>query len=137
MNFGSVIILFIIGIILIRWGINIKLENKRLFNKCVNKCEGILIKINEKEMDHVNINNSNQYKTKSYVPIYQYCVEGKLYRIKGTNGSGFKVGDVVEINYNPENPSESYIEGYSLTIFWKMLLLLGIIFIIGGLNFLF
>ncbi|MCX4255192.1 MAG: hypothetical protein OSJ63_08040, partial [Bacilli bacterium] len=62
------------------------------------------------------------------VPVYQYCVKGQIYKINGTNGSGFKIGDVININYNPQNPSESYIAGYSFMAY-KAILILGIIFI--------
>lgn len=132
MDLISIIIiclLFIIGIILIVWGIIVKLKDNHLINKCVNKCEGTLIKINEIEIEHYRNNDSLiRDKIKSYVPVYQYCVKGQIYKTKGTNGSGFKIGDAVNINYNPQNPSESYIAGCSFMAY-KAILILGIIFI--------
>lgn len=132
MNLISITIIclsFIIGIILIIWGTIEKLKIRNLINKCVNKCEGTLIKINEIEIEHYRNNDSLlRDKIKSYVPIYQYYVKGQIYKIKGTNGSGFKIGDIVLINYNPQNPSESYIVGYSFNIY-KVILILGVIFI--------
>ena len=60
------------------------------------------------------------------------------YKMKGTNGTGFKIGDVVKINYNPQKPEQCYIEGYSF-IAWKMLLIIGLIILVmsTGLIFLF
>ena len=73
MDLISIIIiclLFIIGIILIVWGLIVKLKDNRLINKCVNKCEGTLIKINEIEIEHYRNNDSLiRDKIKSYVPV--------------------------------------------------------------------
>lgn len=94
---------------------------------------GILIEIKEIEIPHISSTDRWVY-TKSYVPTYEYEVGLKKYRIKGSNGSGFRKGDTVKIYYNPSNPKECYIEGYSFGI-WKVLLLLGIVFIVMALVF--
>lgn len=139
MNLVSIIIvciIFFIGIMLVIWGISFKYKSYHLMKKCKNKCRGILKEIDEIEIDHSNLLEGKLHTTKSYVPTYEYEVQGKIYKIKGTNGSGFKIGDIVEINYNSENPEECYIEGYSF-ILWIVLLIIGIIFLIVALGFVF
>lgn len=128
-----VCLLFFIGIVFIIWGVITNLKNNHLIKNCINKCEGTLIKIEEIEIEHYRNNDSLiRDKIKSYVPVYQYYVEGKIYKIEGTNGSGFKIGDIVNINYNPQNPAESYIAGYSFKAY-KIIMVLGIIFILMSL----
>lgn len=132
MNFISTFIigvLFIIGILLIIWSISLKCKSRYLINKCTEKCEGIIIKLNEIEIDQHTYSGGRWFKTKSYVPIYEYEVQKEKYKIKGTNGSGFKIGDIASINYNPENPKECYIDGYSFNA-WIVPLIIGIICII-------
>lgn len=123
--------LLTIGIVLIIWGISLKYKNFCFINKCSEICNGILIKLNEIEIGHqVNNDSSSRWHTiKSDVPIYEYEVSGVKYKVKGTNGYGFKLGDIVKINYNPKNPNECYIDGYSFKA-WMVLLIIGIILII-------
>lgn len=138
MNLVSIIILCVscfIGIIFIIWSISFKHKVNHLTKECTNTCKGTLTRINEIEIDH-STSNGKWYTTKSYVPIYEYEVQGEKYQIKGTNGSGFKIGDIVEINYNPRKPEECYIEGYSF-IFWIILLIIGIIILVMTLGFAF
>ncbi len=133
MNFIIIIamcVLFIIGLIFIIWAISFKYKSFRLVNKCSESCNGILIKIEEIEIIHsVNNDSLRRYTTKSDVPIYEYEVSGIKYKIKGTNGHGFNLGDIVKINYNPKNPNECYIDGYSFKS-WIVLLIIGIILLI-------
>ncbi len=139
MNLVSILIiciLFIMGVLFIVWGISFKYTTNRLVNKCTSQCKGILVKLKEIKIYHSDSDSKRWYPIKSDVPIYEYEVQGKKYTIKGTNGHGFKIGDVVQINYNPENPSECYIDGYSFKL-WIVLLIFGIIFIIMTLLFYF
>ena len=127
----TICILFTLGILFIIWGISFKYKNFRLINKCSETCSGVLIKLDEIEIDH-QVNNdslSRWYTIKSDVPIYEYEVSGIKYKVKGTNGYGFKLGDTIKINYNPKNPNECYIDGYSFNA-WIVLLIIGIILII-------
>ncbi len=131
----TICLLSFIGIIFIVWSISFKYKSDLLINKFTNKCNGSLIKIDEITINH-HESDEKWWSSKSYVPVYEYEIQGTKYKIKGTNGRGFKVRDSVEINYNPENPKECYIEGYSFKI-WIALLILGIIFIIMALGFFF
>jgi len=128
------IFLCIIGILFIVWSISFKYSCIRLVNKCTNSCEGILVKINEIKMWHQINNDGRWYYTISYVPIYEYEVQGNKYKIKGSNGEGFKIGEVVKINYNPQKPKQSYIDGYSFKS-WKVLLIIGIAILIMSFGF--
>ena len=66
------------------------------------------------EIPHQVNGDGRWYYSKSYVPIYEYEVQGNKYKIKGINRKEFKIGNVIKINYNPQKPKQSYIEGYSL-----------------------
>ena len=129
-----VIILFVIGILFIVCGIRFKHKSFSLINKCTNSCDGILIKIEEIKINQRVNGDGRKYTRKSYVPIYEYKVQENKYTIKGTNGSGFKIGDVEKINYNPENPEQCYIEGYSFAA-WKILLIIGIVILVMSIGF--
>lgn len=134
---GFIIIsLFIIGILFIIWSLCFKYKNFILVNKCTNRCDGTLIKINEIKINRRINGDGRWYSTKSYVPIYEYKVQENKYKIKGTNGTGFKIGDVVKINYNPQKPEQCYIEGYSFTAY-KILLIIGIIILVMSIGFIF
>lgn len=132
----TIIILFIIGGVFIIWGISFKNKTRHLYNECIGKCNCILIEIKEIEINHQINDKGRHYSTKSYVPIYEYEVQGNKYKIEGTNGTGFKIGDVVEINYNPEKPEQSYIEGYSFAS-WRVLQIIGIIILIMAIGLMF
>lgn len=130
----TITVLCIIGISFIIWGISFKYSNLHLVSKCTGRCEGVLIKINEIEIPHQVNGDGRWYYSKSYVPIYEYEVQGNKYKIKGTNRKEFKIGNVVKINYNPQNPKQSYIEGYSFTA-WKTLLIIGILILVMSIGF--
>ena len=130
----TITFLCIIGVLFIIWSISFKYVNMRLISKCTDRCDGVLIKTNEIEIPHQVNGDGRWYYSKSYVPIYEYEVQGNKYKIKGTNGKEFKIGNVVKIKYNPKNPKQSYIEGYSFTA-WKILLIIGILILIMSIGF--
>ncbi len=65
-------------------------------------------------------------------PIYEYTVDGQTYTEKATSSSGnskYRIGDEVDIYYNPIKPDEFYVSGENAEI------ILGVVFLIIGVIF--
>ena len=67
----------------------------------------------------------------TYYPVYEYRVDGVIYTGKGASMSHHvpQINTYVSIMYNPDNPKQSYIQGYDNKVFR----ILGIVFTVIGL----
>ena len=68
-----------------------------------------------------------------YYPIYKYIVNGQQYYCNGHNGAYYEKDISTEnkvIYYNPNNPSESYMDRKTTDMVMKIFTILGILFII-------
>lgn len=48
-----------------------------------------------------------------YYPVYEYYANGKLQRVKsifGTSPCPYQIGEQVELHFNPDKPSEIFVE---------------------------
>lgn len=75
--------------------------------------------------------DTDGFETRWYYPVIEYTVDSEKYRTRlpdsGTSNSAeYKVGDKVEINYNPEKPEQISKKGS------KGGLIGGIFFIVAG-----
>lgn len=64
----------------------------------------------EKDLHDAEVAKANRY---DYSPIYSYTVNGKSYTWKGTYAKSkhaFHVGDRAQLWYNPQNPSEAFVQ---------------------------
>lgn len=86
--------------------------------KCTCMVKAVVVKINEKLNDDGDI---------LYSQTFEYTVCGTLYTVTSKSSSGsnpFKLGDTVDIKYNPENPSESYNRHDLKSFIWMVIFLL-------------
>ena len=118
----------ILGIIFLISAINEK-------RKCTSVTEGKVIDIREEvryvENDRYNDRHHNDggvhihlggngysshRKEITYYPIYEYTVDGKIYKQQSRTGSShcnFCIGQEVEIFYNPQRPQQFYTQSSS------------------------
>lgn len=108
-----------------------------LITKCTSNCKGVLNEI-YKELSEYRDKDGHTHKQIYYFPIYEFEVNRKKYKIRDTTGNvsqkNFKIGKIVEIKYNPENPEECYKEGDAFSKVWLAFLIFGIICIIEGIG---
>ena len=138
MNMNSVFNIFsyiisIAGILSIAISIFLRKKSTNLIKKCTSSCKGVLTTIVEREKEYSNSSNDYQ-KIKGYFPVYEFEVNEKKYSISDTTGTtrpeDIKIGTVVKINYNPQNPEECYKKGDYFSKAWLIFLIVGIICII-------
>ena len=113
-----------IGIITI-----IKKYNDELYARCISSTEGIVDGV----WEHYSGPDCNDMR--SYYPIYKYIVNGNEYRCRGVKGtySPNKIkNEKQKVYYNPNNPSESYVDRSTADGIIKLFKILGIIFLSIG-----
>lgn len=119
------------GLFILMGALSFKKES-HLRRVCTSVAQAKIVAI-EKELDE----NSTIDTTKKYVytSIYEYTVGERVLRVKGMSSKArHKIGDIAQIHYNPDDPSEFYIGGSSgfsnigaiLTIIGLLIILLGI-----------
>lgn len=125
------------GVMCIILSIWLRHKANNLITKCTSNCKGVLNEIGEKLREYRDEDGDERKKT-YYFPIYEFEVSGKKYKIRDTTGNvsqeNLKIGEIVEIKYNPENPSECYKEGDAFSKVWLVFLVFGIICIIEGIG---
>jgi len=127
------LILIIVGIVAIGLGIFIMVNGSRLAKVCTEETTGTVVGIlREEEID------SEGYTSITYSPQIEYTVGEQLITVKGngtSNASDHKVGDQVEIMYNPDNAEEHMIKGdNSSNIGGTIWIVLGIIVLLVGIK---
>lgn len=126
-----------IGVMCIILSIWLRHKANNLITKCTSNCKGVLNEICEKLREYQD-EDGHYRKKKYYFPIYEFEVNGKKYKIRDTTGNvrekNLKIGEIVEIKYNPENPEECYKEGDAFSKAWLVFLIAGIICIIEGIG---
>lgn len=79
---------------------------------------------------------SNDAHDRTYYPVFKYLVNGQEYYCRGNKGA-YREKDVntedATIYYNPNNPTESYIDKKTNDIIIKVFSILGIVFLTIGL----
>jgi len=80
--------------------------------------------------------SSNGTRKATLYPIFKYSVDEEIYVKKSANGSKFckfKIGEEVEVKYNPKNPDKYYIKGdFSNILFSLPWLIVGIAMVVLG-----
>ena len=103
------LILVILGIVSIGLGIFIIVSGNELAKVCTEETTGTIVGIlREEETD------SEGYMSIVYTPQIEYKVGEQLFTEKGngsSNASEYKVGEQVDIMYNPNNAEEHIIKG--------------------------
>ena len=107
------LIWFIVGALFIVFGVfSIKSENAKA-KRCVAPAIGRIVRVDVEYEDK----EGSTRKEKSYVPVFQYIVNGNAVESCSNFGSRdkkkYNVGDTAEILFNPSKPSEFVIKGKS------------------------
>lgn len=125
------------GAMCITLSIYLRHKANNLIIKCTSTCKGVLNEICEQLREYRDEYGHNRKKI-YYFPIYEFEANGKKYKIRDTTGNfsqeNFKIGKIIEIKYNPENPEECYKEGDVFSKVWLVFLIVGIICIIEGIG---
>lgn len=105
---------------------------------------GTIVKINEEEREY-STKTGDHYKTiryPVYISVIEYTVNGVSYTITGVPyESPEQIGEQRNVFYNPQNPTDSVLEGTSssgwtgIIILTVMLIIVGGIFIVVGIKF--
>lgn len=118
----------LIGIVCIIAGTIMKKNMRELQQRCSVICEAEIVDILEESSY-----NSENGSTTFHIPIYEYTIGDKKIKKRSNYGSPkYKKGQKIEICYNPENPSDSYIKELKNTGMANGLITVGIIIIAVG-----
>ena len=102
------------GIVFLIAGIVMKNNSQKIRERCTQKTIGKVIDIAKIEMDRYDY---------TWVPIFEYMVGERKFKKESRYGgvqNKYKIGQEIEVYYNPENPNDSYIgkeEGKSTGFF--------------------
>lgn len=127
------LLFIIVGIVALGIGIFVMVNGSRLAKVCTAEATGTVVGILREEST-----DSDGFTSISYVPQIEYKVGEQLVTAKGngsSNASDHKVGDQVEILYNPNNVEEYIIKGDNSSniggIIW---IVLGVIVLLVGIK---
>lgn len=103
----------ILGILFILFGISSMKKTKAKSARCVAPAIGRIVRV-DTELEE---RDEGHRKIKSYVPVFQYIVNGQSVESSSNISTGdknkYRVGDTAEILFNPAKPSEFVIKGKS------------------------
>ena len=118
----------LVGIVCIIAGTIMRKNVRELQQRCSVICEAEIVDILE-ERSYDSENGSTTF----HIPVYEYTIGDKKIKKRSNYGSqNYKKGQKIEICYNPENPSDSYIKELGNTGTANVLITVGIIIIIVG-----
>lgn len=109
---------------------------------CISAVKLLKSKKNSKTVEGITSNCVlvKKWSTTGYDLNYTYTVDGKVYRssasVKGVIPPKLRDNQKMNVYYNPENPSQSFLEE-EFTIVWKSLLVLLLLIVAAGLSYLF
>lgn len=116
--------IIIVGLVIIAVGIFLIINGKNLEKRCTESAEGTVVEI---VVDSQT--DSDGTPSTTYYPIIEYKVGEQIVSKQSSTGSGssdYKIGEKVEILYNPNKAEEYIIKGD------KSSNVLGIVFIVVG-----
>ena len=118
----------LVGIVCIIGGTIMRKNVRELQQRCSVIGEAEIVDILE-ESSYDSENGSTTF----HIPIYEYTIGDKKIKKRSNYGSPkYKKGQKIEICYNPENPSDSYIKELGNTGMANGLITVGIIIIVVG-----
>jgi hypothetical protein len=88
-------------------------RNKKVKEQCTSRTEAIVIDIVISESTRTS-RNGFERTVYFYFPVIEFCANGRVMREKlciGYSYKKYKVGETITIFYNPNKPTEYFIEG--------------------------
>jgi len=99
-----------VSVIFLIMGINALNYQSYLRRVCTEQTIGIVYNF---RVTGAVIDNEDEYRDyRTYIPLFEYEVDGKTYTLEsevGTEKKRFRLGQEVLVNYNPDTPAESYV----------------------------
>lgn len=128
------IIFTAVGLIFAIIGVSLGVSNFNKKSRCTAETSAIVINI--KSQISTRRSNHHTRHTRVYAPVFQYKVDGTEYTTDPhsySSNCNEQIGDVVTLNYNPNNPSEYYYNGdSSIKIIFIVFTSIGTVFTIVG-----
>ncbi|MCH5316255.1 MAG: DUF3592 domain-containing protein [Eubacterium sp.] len=118
------ILFIVVGVVFIIAGIIVMIQGNISEQRCTEKTTGTVV-----ELVIEKSTTSNHRTSYIYFPVIEYQVGDRTISKKSNSGQNppkYKVGQQVEIYYNPNNVEEYYIKGESAPKF------IGILFVVLG-----
>lgn len=119
------VILF--GVVFVGIGIFLMLKGNDMAKRCTAKATGTVVEVIEEEEN----NTDDAGYTYMYFPVIEYKAEEQTISQKYSTGDGnqdkYKVGDKVDVLYDPNKPEDYLIKGDE-----KTSNIMGIVFIVMG-----
>lgn len=132
----SFLICVIWGIVLLAFGVISIIKELKRSARCTEHTPGYVVDVIKDQRINDDGNKTKRY---SYTPVFEYMIDGKTFRSQSNVSTGdkyeYKIGDSVNILYNPQQPDEFLIKGKSKKSgigFGVVLTLLGILIIALG-----
>ena len=121
----------IIGITFWIMGILIFISDYSKVRRCTDKAAAIIVDVIKEEHWKYRKHGSG-YET-NYYPVIEFAVRDKKYRvktrIKAYHSDTYKEGAELDIQYNPQNPSDLKLQGNSLR---ESVIGMGFMFLLGA-----
>lgn len=110
---GTSIVYVGVGFVFILLGALSLKKTKEKSARCVAPAVGRVVRVDTEYEE----NDGNTHKKVSYVPVFQYIVNGNPVEspsnISSSDKNAYKEGDTADILFNPSNPSEFVIKDKS------------------------
>ena len=128
---------FIVGAVLIGVGIFVNIRSGELVKVCTERTTATVVSMQEEIDTSDATTDSFRY---IYYPIISYeagdrTIEKQL--SSGSNTPEYRIGETLEILYNPNNVEEFIVAGENQNITWIILVGIGAAFIVAGVVLLF
>lgn len=123
-------LLLVIGLVFIVLGFVVSRFTKAKKSRCTQVVSGTVADVRRQR----SADNEGRF---NYHPIYEYTVNGQVFRREGSvysqNRKKYQVGQAAQIMYNPEKPQEFYVAGAKKQVgFGFMLVVVGVVFCISA-----
>lgn len=126
------LILLAVGLLLILIGILCIAKNVKKKNRCCTSAPAVIVEIRRDEYDAGQDNNKKEI---TYTPVYEFLTP--LGYVRKTGGiythskNRFKVGQTVEVKYDPRKPDDFLVSGKIHGLgFYVSLILFGVLAIV-------
>ena len=119
----------VIGIALIGFGVFTYFRTGELVRVCTEKTTATVVDMRE------DFDASNDTIRYVYYPIIEYTVNDQLVEQElssGSNTPAYRIGETLEILYNPNNVKEFLVAGENQNLSWILASAVGVVFLVVG-----
>ena len=121
----------IIGIVFWLMGLLIFISDYSKAKRCTAEATAVIVDVIKDE--HWRYRKPGSGYVTYYYPVLEFVVQDKIYRVKtilkATRSDTYIKRNPLKIQYNPQNPSDLKLPGYSL---WEGVIGMGFMFFLGA-----